>query len=98
MLGVELAVLQAPMFDGLSLDPCSLFDDGLGSAEAGVGGRHIVQTLVLTLVIIVLDVRLDLGLEVAGQEVVFEQDAVFESKRCPQPTEVQGMSSPTRLA
>jgi hypothetical protein len=28
MLGGELAVLQAPMFDGLSFDPFSLFDDG----------------------------------------------------------------------
>jgi hypothetical protein len=28
MLGGELAVLQAPMFNGLSLDPFALFDDG----------------------------------------------------------------------
>jgi len=28
MLGGELAVLQAPMFDCLSLDPFALFDDG----------------------------------------------------------------------
>ena len=36
MLGGELAVLQAPMFDGLSLDPFSLFDDVAGPAEVGV--------------------------------------------------------------
>ena len=30
------------------------------------------------LVVIVLDEGLDLGLEVAGQEVVFEQDAVLK--------------------
>jgi len=30
MLGGALAVLQAPMFDGLSLDPFSLFDDVAG--------------------------------------------------------------------
>ena len=29
--------------------------DGLGPAEGGVGGRHIVQALVVTLVVIVLD-------------------------------------------
>jgi hypothetical protein len=33
MLRGELAVLQAPMFDGLSLDPFSLFDDSFGTAE-----------------------------------------------------------------
>ena len=34
MLCGELAVLQAPMFDGLSLDPFALVDDDLGLAEA----------------------------------------------------------------
>jgi hypothetical protein len=33
MLGGELAVLQAPMFDGLSLDPFALFDDGWRPAD-----------------------------------------------------------------
>jgi hypothetical protein len=66
MSGGDLAVLQAPMFDGLSLDPFALFDDGRSPAEAGIGGRHIVQALVITLVIIVLDEGLDPGLEVAG--------------------------------
>ena len=41
MLGGELAVPQAPMFDGLSLDPLALFDDGLRPAEVGVGGRLV---------------------------------------------------------
>jgi hypothetical protein len=36
MLGGELAVLQASMFDGLSFDPFTLLDDGAGSAEVGV--------------------------------------------------------------
>ena len=78
MLGGELAVLQAPMFDGLSLDPFALFDDGRCPAEVGVGGRHVVQALVVALVVVVLDEGLDLGLEVAGQEVVFQQDAVLQ--------------------
>ena len=78
MLGGELAVLQAPMFDGLSLDPFTLFDDGWCPAEVGVGGRHVVQALVVTLVVVVLDERLDLDLKVAGQEVVFQQDAVLQ--------------------
>jgi hypothetical protein len=65
------------MFDGLPLAPFSLFDDGLGPTEVGVGGRHVVQALVIALVIVVLDERRDLGLKVAWQEVVLEQDAVF---------------------
>jgi hypothetical protein len=71
-------VLQAPMFDGLSLDPFTLFEDGWRPTEVGVGGRHVGQALVVTLVVVVLDEGLDLGLEVAGQEVVFQQDSVFQ--------------------
>ncbi len=71
-------MLQAPMFDGLAFDPFALFDDGGCPAEVGVGGRHIVQALVVALVIVVLDERLDLAFEIAGQEVVFQQDAVLQ--------------------
>ena len=71
-------MLQAPMFDGLSLDPFALLDDGWRPAEVGVGGRHVGQRFVVTLVVVVLDERLELGLEVAGQEVVLQQDAVFQ--------------------
>jgi len=78
MLGGELAVKQAPMFDDLPFDPFALFDDGRCPAEVGVGGRHVIQALVVTLVIVMLDEGLDLSLEVAGQEVVFQQDAVFQ--------------------
>ena len=54
MLGGELAVLQAPMFDGLSLDPFPSFDDGAGPAEVGVGRRHLAQALVVTLMVVAL--------------------------------------------
>ena len=72
-------MLQAPMFDGLSLDPFALADDGLGPAEVGISGRHVVQALVVALVIVMLDERLDLAFEVTGQEVVFQEDAVLQS-------------------
>ena len=78
MLSGELAVLQAPMLDGLSLDPFALFYDGGSPAEVGVGGRHVVQALMVTLVVVVLDEGLDLSFKVAGQEVVLQQDAVFQ--------------------
>ena len=78
MLGGELAVLQAPIFNGLSLDPVPSFDDGAGPAEVGVGGRHVAEALVVTLVIVVLDKGFDLGFEVARQEVIFQQDTVLQ--------------------
>ena len=39
---VPLAVLQAPIFDGLSFDPFTLFDDGWGPAEVGIGGVALI--------------------------------------------------------
>ena len=71
-------MLQAPIFECLSLDPFSLLDDGRCPAEVGIGRCHVVEALVITLVVVVLDERLDLLFEIAGQEVVLQQDAVFE--------------------
>ena len=56
-------VLQAPMFDCLSFDPFSAFDDGFGPAEVCVCRRHVAEALVVTLVVIMLDERFDLGFE-----------------------------------
>lgn len=71
-------MLQAPMFDGDTFDAGALSEDCFVPAEVGVRWRHVAQAFMVALVIIVLDEGLDLGFEVAGQEVVFEQDAVFE--------------------
>ncbi len=43
-------MLQAPMFECLSLDPFSSFDDGGSPAEVGIGGRDVVEALVVALV------------------------------------------------
>lgn len=69
---------QAPMLDGFAFDPFSLFDDGRGPAEVGVGRCHIVEALVVAPVVVVFDEGEDLAFEIAGQEVIFEQDAVLE--------------------
>lgn len=71
-------MLQAPMFDGLSLDPLSSFDDGRSPAEVGIGRRYVVEAFVVALVIVVLDERLDLVLKIAWQEVIFQQHAVLQ--------------------
>jgi hypothetical protein len=41
ILGGDLAVLQALMFDGLFFDPFLLFDNGRCPAEVGIGGRYV---------------------------------------------------------
>ena len=71
ILGGDLAVLQAPTFDGLSFNPFSLFDDGFCATEICIGGRHIIQALMITLAIAMFDDGLDLGLKVTGQKLVF---------------------------
>ncbi len=78
MLSGEFAVLQASTLDGLAFDPFSLFDDGWSPTEVGVGRRHVVEALVVAPVVVMFDEGADLGLEVAGQKVVFQEDAVLE--------------------
>jgi hypothetical protein len=70
MLGSEPAVLKAPISDGLSLAPFALFDDGWRPAEVGVGGCHVVQALMVALVVVGLDERLDPSLKIAEARVV----------------------------
>jgi hypothetical protein len=41
-------VLQAPAFDGLSLDPFSLQQDGLAAPEVDVGRGEIVEALMVS--------------------------------------------------
>ena len=65
------------MLDGFSFDPFSFQQDGLAAPEVDVGRRQIVDALVVAQVIVVSDEGCDLSLELTGQIVVLEQDAVF---------------------
>ena len=71
-------MLQAPMFECLSLDPFSSLDDCWCPAEVGIGGCDVVEALVVALVVVMLDEGLDLLFEIAGQEVILQQHTVFE--------------------
>lgn len=42
-----------------------------------VGRCDVIDALVIPLMIVVIDERLNLGFEIARQEVVFQQDAVL---------------------
>lgn len=66
------------MFDGLLFDFFVLLDDGWCFVVVGIGGCYVVQVFVVMLVVVVFDEGFDLGFEVVGQEVVFQQDVVFQ--------------------
>ena len=51
----------------------------MSTSEVDVGGGEIVDALVIAAMVVVVDEGRDLGFEIAGKEVVFQQDAVFES-------------------
>ena len=78
MSGGLQSVLQVTIGNGLSLDPFSFCQDGRASPEVDVGRGKIVDALVVTAVVVVGDEGRDLSFEIAGQEVVFQQDAVLE--------------------
>ena len=69
---------QASRFDGLPFDPFSLFQDSLAAPEVDIGRSEVLQALVIALVVAMLDKGIDLLPEIAGQVVVFQQDAVLE--------------------
>ena len=51
------------MFDGLPFDAGPLAQDVGGSAEVGVRRRHVLQALVVSGMVVVLDEGADLGLQ-----------------------------------
>ena len=59
-------MLQGPRFERLLLDPFPLLQNGFVATEVDVGGRDVVQALVVTLVIVVIDEGFDLNFEVTG--------------------------------
>src|SRR5215470_4578892 len=78
MLCGDSAVVQASVLDGLSFDPFSLQQDGLAASEVDVGRGQVGDTLVVSQMVVVGDELADLSLEVTGQIVILEQDAVLE--------------------
>ena len=53
-------------------------EDGLAAAEVDIGGGQVAEALVVAVVVVVVDEGGDGGLELAGQEVVLQQDAVLQ--------------------
>ena len=53
MLGSGVAMLQTPVLDGLSFDPFPFEQDGLAAPEVDIGGREVIQALVVAPVVVV---------------------------------------------
>ena len=69
---------MASLLDGASLDLVALFEDASASSEVDVSGRQVVQALVIAAVIVVVYEAGNGALEVAGQMVVFKEDAALQ--------------------
>lgn len=61
ILGSELAVLQAPILNGLPFDPFMFLDDGLRPVEAGIGRLYVLQALLAALMFLTFSGRFDLA-------------------------------------
>ena len=65
ILGGDFAVLQAPVFECLSFDAPTFFEDLWAPAELDIRRGQVLQALVIAMVI-VLDEVADLSFEIAG--------------------------------
>ena len=53
-------MLQAAVCDGQAFDPFAFEEDAFGPSKIDVGGRQIVEALVISAVIVLIDERGDL--------------------------------------
>src|SRR5271167_2128083 len=67
----------ASLFDGFSFDGFPPFEYGRSSAEVDISRRQVVQALVISTVVVVLDELADALFELSWQIVVFQQDPIF---------------------
>ena len=65
-------MLQASLLDGLALDPFAFCEDGLSAAEVDIGGCEIVEALVRSGMVVMLDEGRDLPLKVGRRRLVLE--------------------------
>ena len=70
-------MLQAAFSDCLFLDLLSHLQDFGAATEVDVGGRQVGQALMVAVVVVVVDEGTDLPFQVAGQEVLLQQNLVL---------------------
>jgi hypothetical protein len=59
-------MLQATLSDSLFLDLFPFSENGFIAAKVDVGGRDVIQALVVSLVVVIFDEATDLTFQVAG--------------------------------
>ena len=70
MLCGLLTVRQATVCDCLAFDPFPFDENGLAPPEVGVGGRQVVDGLVISPIVVIGDEGLNLGFEIAWQVLI----------------------------
>ena len=84
LLGGNLNVLQAPMFDDLLFDPFSLFDDGWCPAEVRTVRRNVVNALMVVMLNNADDFKLHRGglphSSSSPNSIVLFKQPIFNSK------------------
>jgi len=70
-------MLQAALFDCLLFDLFPFPQNGFIAPEVDVSGRDVIQALVVSLVVVIVDERADLAFKIAGQVIVFQQNPVL---------------------
>ena len=70
-------MLQASFLDCLFLDFLSQFQDFCASAVIHIERRQIVQALVVTMVVVVIDEGFDLPLQITWQVIVLQKNTVL---------------------
>src|SRR6266516_2956648 len=72
--GCDCLLMQAAsLFDGFSFDLFPPFENGLTASEVDVSRRQVVQALVVSTVVVVLDELLDALFELSWQVVVLRK-------------------------
>ena len=70
-------MLQASILDCLFLDLFPFSENGFVAPEVDVCRCDVVQALVVTLIVVILDERADLAFEITGEGLVLQQNPVL---------------------
>ena len=72
-------MVQAAVLDGFQFDASPFGQNGFATAIIDIGRGEVADVLVVAVVVVVVDEGRDGGFKLPFEEVVFQQDPVFES-------------------
>jgi hypothetical protein len=71
-------MFQAGVLDDLVIDASPFSQDGFAAPKVDISWGQVADALVVAMVVVMVDEGGDGGFKLPFEEVVFEQDAVFE--------------------